>query len=697
MNKISAPKQKIGLQRKIATMVCFSMFVAMIVLLGLVYLSGSGILRASAGKQMLQVADLLNSEVSQQVTGEVEDIETYAARPLWIQFVEKANPKYEKMTEPQILGYFAEMDKKWIAADATEPFVKDYTDNVIGNSMKAILDIRKNVAEIFVTDRMGGLIAASGKTTDFYQADEEWWQKAFNNGKGDLYISNIELDKSSATWSISMAAPMKNSEGAVVGICKQSISAYRLFQVLENLHIGNTGHATLIDSNSNIIFHTGIVPMTKKFYALNKLQPWRSKNTGVIALPLSEIHNYRLLAAFAAVESPYLLKYGIRWVIVISQNINESLETIILFMRYLLIIAGILIIIMLPIGFLVAGRLMKPIKKLSIAAEHISKGELDYAINIHTGDELEQFANDFRTMILSIKNDRQKLLEAKKELQKFSENLEKKVEERTTDLKNTQEATLNILEDLTDSKAELEGYSNDLEKALKMKSDFTSTVSHELRTPLAAIKESIAIVLDETAGALGDKQKEFLNISKRNVDRLTRLINDLLDFQKMESGRQTFNFEENDINGVIKDAVKDMAPLAANKDLTFSLGLAGRIPKTRFDKDKIVQVLINLIGNAIKYTDAGSVTVSTSNTADSIVVSVKDTGIGIKKEDLHKLFEQFSQIESISDRRVGGTGLGLAISKKIVDAHSGKIWVDSAPGKGSTFSFSLPIKTGNRE
>ncbi len=688
-------RKKTGLQRKITTIVCLCIFFAMSISLLLIYLFGSNILRASAGKEMSQIADLLNLEISRLVDGEVEDIETYSSRPLWIDFTEKANAKYEKMTETEILGYFTEMDKKWIAAGSGHPLIKDYTNNAIGNSMKAILDIRKNVAEIFVTDRMGGLVAASEKTTDFYQADEEWWQRAFNNGKGDLFIGNIDFDQSSSTWSILMAAPMKNKEGSVIGICKQSISVYRLFKVLENLKIGDTGHATLIDSDSNIIFHTGIEPMTKKFCALNEPEPWRNKNTGVIALPSSEIEKYGLLAAFAAVESPYLLKYGIRWFVVISQDLNESLAALTLFMRYLFIVAGILMLMMMPAGFMISGTFMRPIHKLSIAAKYIAKGDLDYGIDISTGDEIEQFADDFRAMILKIKNDRQKLLEAKGELQKFSENLEKKIEERTADLKNTQEATLNILEDLTESKTELEGYSNDLEKALKIKSDFTSTVSHELRTPLAAIKESIAIVLDETAGKLGDKQKEFLNISKRNVDRLARLINDLLDFQKMESGKQTFSFAENDINGIVKDTSGEMAPLAANKSLSISSELADGLPKIKLDKDRITQVLINLIGNAIKYTDAGSVTIKTGSNSGSIIVSVKDTGIGIKKEDLTKLFEQFAQLDSISNRRVGGTGLGLAISKMIVDAHGGRIWVDSVPGRGSTFSFSLPLRTAD--
>lgn len=231
-----------------------------------------------------------------------------------------------------------------------------------------------------------------------------------------------------------------------------------------------------------------------------------------------------------------------------------------------------------------------------------------------------------------------------------------------------------------------------LRHALQIKSAFTSMVSHELRTPLTAIKEGISIVLDETAGILNQEQKEFLDIAKRNVDRLTRLINDVLDFQKLDTGKMTFNMQENDINEVIEDVRDTMLPLAEERNLDFTLNLAKGLPKAVFDKDKINQVFSNLVHNAIKCTEEGSIVVTTSLGENFIKVSVQDTGKGIKQEDMPRLFQQFEQLESGCDRKIPGTGLGLAIAREIIEAHKGRIWAESEPGKGSTFNFTLPVK-----
>ncbi|MDP2922867.1 MAG: ATP-binding protein [Candidatus Omnitrophota bacterium] len=242
-----------------------------------------------------------------------------------------------------------------------------------------------------------------------------------------------------------------------------------------------------------------------------------------------------------------------------------------------------------------------------------------------------------------------------------------------------------------EAKAKLEEYSSQLEGSSRIKSDFTSMVSHELRTPLSAIKEGIAIVLDKTAGEINAEQKEFLEIAKRNVDRLTRLINDVLDFQKLESGRTVFNIEENDINEVVKEAQETMVPLAAEKGLYFILKLSEELGKIKFDKDRITQVLANLVNNAIKVTEKGGITVRTGKKDNAILVSVQDTGPGIKNEDIPQLFQRFVQLEKGIYRKPGGTGLGLAISKEIIAAHKGRIWAESEFGKGATFYFTLPV------
>ncbi len=249
-------------------------------------------------------------------------------------------------------------------------------------------------------------------------------------------------------------------------------------------------------------------------------------------------------------------------------------------------------------------------------------------------------------------------------------------------------AYLASLHDITERKEAEEK----IKETMAIKSEFISMASHELRTPLTAIKEGIRLVIQEQTGELNDEQKEFLEIVERNVVRLARLINDILDFQKLESGRMDVDIQENDMNEIVKEIKETMTSLSNEKGLNLITELDDTIPRIKFDRDKITQVLTNIVNNAITFTEQGSVTISTNKGDNVIEVSVSDTGPGIKKEDLPKLFNEFEQLARGSERKTGGSGLGLAISRKIIKKHNAKIWAESEPGKGTTFHFVLPIK-----
>ncbi|MCJ7692956.1 MAG: ATP-binding protein [Sedimentisphaerales bacterium] len=231
-----------------------------------------------------------------------------------------------------------------------------------------------------------------------------------------------------------------------------------------------------------------------------------------------------------------------------------------------------------------------------------------------------------------------------------------------------------------------------MQEAVEIKSKFVSTASHELRTPLAALKEGIRLVLQEKTGNLNDKQKELLSIVKRNVDRLTRLINDVLDFQKLEAGKMKFDLRENDINEIARDVYDTMAPAVKSVGLDFLLSLQNDLPKVEFDGDKIAQVITNMVSNAMKFTEKGNITIATSKGENTIQVSVTDTGCGIKKQDLPRVFYEFEQLGQEGERKTGGAGLGLTISKAIIEQHRGKIFGESEYNKGTTFHFVLPVK-----
>lgn len=235
----------------------------------------------------------------------------------------------------------------------------------------------------------------------------------------------------------------------------------------------------------------------------------------------------------------------------------------------------------------------------------------------------------------------------------------------------------------------------------ELKSAFVSSVSHELRTPLNNVQESIKLVLDRIAGDINAQQEKILNIGLNNIQRLTRLINDLLDLSKLEAKQFTLKATAFDLNALINNTVESFAAWAKTKQITIENKTQGPI-EIEGDQDKLTQVLTNLTGNAMKFTPAGGkVTIiaqkkpSAEPSQEELVeVGVQDTGPGIAKKDLAKLFQKFVQLNTPQLQGVSGTGLGLAISKEIIELHRGRIWAESEEGKGSRFLFEIPTKNG---
>jgi signal transduction histidine kinase len=223
-------------------------------------------------------------------------------------------------------------------------------------------------------------------------------------------------------------------------------------------------------------------------------------------------------------------------------------------------------------------------------------------------------------------------------------------------------------------------------------------MSHELRTPLASIKTAIDIVVSETPGALNLEQKDFLNKAEKHINRLNRLINDILDFSKLESNAVQLDLKENSIGAVIKDIVDINRLVAEKKGLYLKVESSGDAPQFMFDFDRLYQVMQNLVGNAIKFTEKGGIVVSIvcNEPLNYVKVCIADTGVGIRAEDFPKLFQRFQQLGDPAKRQFGGTGLGLAICKKIIEQHDGKIEVESQPGQRTKIFFTLPLQERRR-
>jgi two-component system sensor histidine kinase GlrK len=225
----------------------------------------------------------------------------------------------------------------------------------------------------------------------------------------------------------------------------------------------------------------------------------------------------------------------------------------------------------------------------------------------------------------------------------------------------------------------------------KMKSDFFSSMSHELRTPLTSIKEGTNLLLEGVGGNMSVKQNRILTIISEESNRLIDLVNSLLDLSKLEAGMMPFNFTGADIRPLIDKSISETEPLAAAKNIGLKMAIAQDLPIIKMDCERILQVLRNLIGNAIKFTpDGGHVTISTQPANGGIKVAVADTGRGIPKESLNMVFDKFEQVPTAGCNKIEGTGLGLAIVKYIINTHGGMVWAESELGQGSTFIFVLP-------
>jgi len=216
-------------------------------------------------------------------------------------------------------------------------------------------------------------------------------------------------------------------------------------------------------------------------------------------------------------------------------------------------------------------------------------------------------------------------------------------------------------------------------------------MSHELRTPLNAILGYAELMLDSIYGEPSEKMRTVLERLQANGKHLLGLINDVLDLSKIEAGQLALSLEDYSLSDVVHGVVSAVEPLAAEKRLAFKAEVPADLPTGHGDGRRLSQVLLNLVGNAIKFTDKGEVAIRAEAANGAFTVAVCDTGPGIAPPDQAKIFEEFQQADSSITRKKGGTGLGLSIAKRIIEMHGGRIWVESEPGKGSTFYFTLPV------
>jgi signal transduction histidine kinase len=317
----------------------------------------------------------------------------------------------------------------------------------------------------------------------------------------------------------------------------------------------------------------------------------------------------------------------------------------------------------------------------------LEKGNLHARANLISNDEIGVLSESFDKMVLQLEKNRS-------ELEDLNRNLEFRAMEKTENLARAYERLQASNQNLAIANRDLEQANRKFREIDQVKSDFISIVSHELRTPLTSIKAFTELILIKPQ-MTAERRNKLLMIVNNETDRLARLINDVLDLTKIESGKLSWNVTKVSLEDIIQTSVSGIQSLADNKSLVMTTSVTRPLPLIFGDRDRLIQVITNILSNAIKFTPQGGKIQITAHQGETpkpqLVVAVSDTGVGIPTEDLKLIFDKFRRSGDILTNNTEGTGLGLTITRQIIEYHGGTIWAESTPGRGSVFTFTLPL------
>ncbi|MEA1993869.1 MAG: ATP-binding protein [Euryarchaeota archaeon] len=485
--------------------------------------------------------------------------------------------------------------------------------------------------------------------------------------RDEIYVSEIFLKKAGGIFEV----PYKPLILFVVPVCDDEKRIGRIYivayltQFFSDFEDSNP-EVLLTDSSGNYIYH----PDTSKRWStefsteFNKGESLHKDYNTKVDDILSGNQDTSIVGNEIISYIPITIQNQ-RWVMILSSPKNAILESVYTFKIGLYIVLSAVMISAVFVSYFLSKIITDPLVHLTDATERIADGNLDTTISETGSDELMILANSFNTM--------------SRKLEESYSALENKVEERTAELQLANEKLQTSYEELV--------------KANRAKSKFLANISHELKTPLNSIIGFTEVMLDEES--MDEEQRDYLETILRNSENLLYMIEDMLILSRTDAGESEMHFTDFRFSETLSRASKVVKPLVKEKEINVAKNLKDD-PLIHADMQKMMQIMLNLLSNAIKFNEeGGEIYIRTIERDGKLRVEVEDTGIGIKEENYDLIFDEFKQVGALETKEHVGTGLGLAITKRFIEAHHGRIWVESKHGKGSTFIFELPIGDRN--
>ncbi|MCI5052082.1 MAG: HAMP domain-containing histidine kinase [Simkaniaceae bacterium] len=438
------------------------------------------------------------------------------------------------------------------------------------------------------------------------------------------------------------------STNQLIGLILVQLTSAEIFRIFaQYTPINNSGEIVLSKKDGDDTVYFVINPREinrgLQLFTLKKNAPyaWPMQEAVVGISGEGQSIDYKNIKIIAAWNYFPVMQMGI----VFKLDYDEVFRPIAYYRYVMLIVGGLAIAIVILAVILIAKSIVRPLRDLERGVQIIGKGNLNFEMKNNSKDEIGNLTRAF------------------------------------------DELRANLCTSMQTTRHEI----HERRQAEQLKAEFISVISHEFLTPIMPIKESVLQVAKGDMGPVNDTQKKLLEIAYNNTNRLQNLINDVLDFQKLEAGKEEYDFLENDLNKLIKEVCSFLKISEKEHKVELIFQFDESLPKVECDVDKIKQVVKNLLDNAIKYTDNGNITITTKRVEDAVEVSIVDTGIGISEQDQANLFQSFRFLRTKKESKREGTGLGLVIAQLIIDNHGGSIGVESTLGEGTKAHFTLPI------